>query len=102
MIEEDTHIVTEYEIFQQVVERYALAEEDTAEPAEDAVVGEEDPDIPVSEAIKALETLKLFEMRQEDGSEALIRALDQADRRYLAKKHEGRKQRTIESFFQKK
>jgi DDE superfamily endonuclease/Tc5 transposase DNA-binding domain/Fission yeast centromere protein N-terminal domain len=102
VIEEDTHIVTEYEIFQQVVERYALAEEDTAEPAEDAVVGEEDPDIPVSEAIKALETLKLFEMRQEDGSEALIRALDQADRRYLAKKHEGRKQRTIESFFQKK
>jgi hypothetical protein len=102
VIEEDTEVVDENEIFQQVVERYGLAEEDTVEPAEDAVDGEEDPDIPVSEAIKALETLKLFEIRQEDGSEALLLALDQADRRYLAKKHEGRKQRTIESFFQKK
>jgi hypothetical protein len=75
VIEEDTEVANEHEIFHQVVERYGLAEEDTVEPAEDAVVKGEDPDIPVSEAIKALEILKLFEMRQEDGSEALLRAL---------------------------
>ena len=79
-----------------------MAKEDTVEQAEDAVVREEDPDIPISEAIKALRTLKLFEMQQEDGLEALLQALDQADRRYLAKKYKGRKQCTIKSFFQKK
>lgn len=99
VIEEDTEVADEHEIFQQVVERYGLAEEDTVELAEDAVIGEGDPDISISEAINALEILKLFEMRQEDGSEALLRAIDQADRRYLAKKYKGRKQRTIESFF---
>ena len=98
-IEEDDEGANEHEIFEQVVERYGLAEEDTIEPAEDAVDREEEVDIPISEAIKALETLQLFEMRQEDGSEVLLRVLDQADRRYLAKKHEGKKQRTIDSFF---
>jgi hypothetical protein len=92
-------VADEHEIFQQVVERYGLAEEDTVELAEDAVIGEEDPDISISEAIKALKILKLFEIRQEDRSEVLLRAIDQADRRYLAKKYKGRKQRTIESFF---
>ena len=72
-------MANEHEIFQQVVERYGLAEEDTVELAEDAVIGEEDPDISISEAIKALEILKLFEIRQEDGSEVLLRAIDQAD-----------------------
>jgi hypothetical protein len=83
-----------------LVERYGLAEQDTIKPSEDPVIKE--PDIPVSEAIKALETLRLFEIKQDDGSEALIRALDQADRRYIVKKQEGKKQRTINSFFQKK
>jgi len=101
-IEDDNEGADEYEIFQQVVERYRLAEEDTIKPADDAVNKEEEVDIPISKAIKALETLKLFEMRQEDGSEVLLRALDQADRRYLSKKHEGKKQQTIDSFFQKR
>jgi hypothetical protein len=82
-----------------VVERYGLAEEDTIEPAEDAVDREEEVDIPISEAIKALETLQLFEMRQEDGSEVLLQVLDQADQRYLAKKYKGKKQQTIDRFF---
>jgi hypothetical protein len=99
---EDDEWTDENTIFMRVVERYGLAEEDTIEPAEDAVDRGEEVDIPISEAIKALETLKLFEIQQEDGSEVLLRALDQADRRYLAKSHEGKKQRTIDSFFQKK
>jgi hypothetical protein len=72
-------VANEYEIFQQVVERYGLAKEDTVKLAEDAVIGEEDPDISISEAIKALEILKLFEIRQEDRSEVLLRVIDQAD-----------------------
>ena len=102
VIEEDAEVAEEYEIFEQVVERYRIAEEDTIEPAEDAAIGEEEPDIPISEAIKALEILKLFEIRQEDGSEVLLQALHQADQRYLAKKHKGKKQQTIDSFFHKK
>jgi hypothetical protein len=102
VIEEDAEVAEESEIFEQVVERYGIAEEDTIDSAEDAAIGEEELDIPVSEAIKPLEILKLFEIRQEDGSEVLLRALDQADQRYLAKKHEGKKQQTIDSFFQKK
>ena len=102
VIEEDAEVAEESEIFEQVVERYGIAEEDTIDSAEDVAIGEEELDIPVSEAIKALEILKLFEIRQEDGSEVLLRALDQADQRYLAKKHEGKKQQTIDSFFQKK
>jgi hypothetical protein len=79
-----------------------MAEEDTIEPAEDTAIREEEVDIPISKAIKALEILKLFEIRQEDGSEVLLQALNQADQRYLAKKYKGKKQQTIDSFFQKK
>jgi hypothetical protein len=72
-IVEDTEVANEYEIFEQVVERYSTGTEDIVELAGDAVIEEEDKDIPVSEVIKALETLKLFEMQQEDGSEVLLR-----------------------------
>ena len=99
-IKEDNEGADECEIFEQVVERYGLVEEDTVD--EDEEVDEEEVDVPISEAIKALETLKLFEMQQEDGSEVLLRVLDQADRRYLAKRYMGKKQQTIDSFFQKK
>ena len=73
-IEEDSIVVKEHEIFEQVVERYRLAEEDIIEVLEDLVIKE--LDISIFEAIKALETLKLFETKQDDRSEALIRALD--------------------------
>jgi hypothetical protein len=56
-----------------VVERYGVAEEDIVELADDAFVEEED--IPASEAIRALEILKLFEIRPEDGLEAFYRLL---------------------------
>ena len=85
------------DIFEQVVERYGVSEDDIVDMAEDGVVQEED--ISVSKAIEALETLKLFEIQQEDGSEALLHALDQAGTRYIKKKNESRKQVTIDSFF---
>ncbi len=85
------------DIFEQVVERYGVSEDDIVDMAEDGVVQEED--ISVFKAIEALETLKLFEIQQEDGSEALLHALDQAGTRYIKKKNESRKQVTIDSFF---
>jgi len=89
-IEEDSIAAEEHEIFEQVVERYGLAKEDTIKASEDLAIKE--LDISLFEAIKALETLKLSEMKQDDRSEALIRALDQADQRYMTKKQEGKKQ----------
>jgi hypothetical protein len=62
------------DIVEQVVERYGVSEDDIVDMAEDGVVQEED--ISVFKAIEALETLKLFEIQQEDGSEALLHALD--------------------------
>jgi hypothetical protein len=45
-----------------VVERYRIAEEDIVKPAEDVAIREEELDISISKAIKALEILKLFEI----------------------------------------
>jgi hypothetical protein len=81
-----------------MVERYRFTNEDILEPEEDAATEKKEPIIPVSEAIKALE---LFELGQEDGSKGLLKALDQADRRYQGKQIKERKQRPINSFFQK-
>jgi hypothetical protein len=100
-IEDELEVGDEDRIFQNMVERYGFTNQDTLEPEEDAAIEEEEPIIPVSEAIEALEILKLFELRQEDGSEELLQALDQADRRYQGKQIKERKQRTIDSFFQK-
>ena len=48
------------DIFEQIVERYGVSEDDIVDIVEDGVVQEED--ISVSKAIKALETLKLFKI----------------------------------------
>ena len=84
-IEDELEVGDEDRIFQNMVERYRFTSEDILDPDEDAAIEEEEPIIPVSGAIKALEILKLFELRQEDGSEELLQALDQADRRYQGK-----------------
>ena len=55
--------------------------------------------VTVSKAIEALETLKLFEIQQEDGSGAFLHALDQAGTRYMRKQNEARKQVTLDRFF---
>jgi hypothetical protein len=100
---EDENQAQDYEIFEQVIERYGVDKDDIAEPAEEAIIEDEEENIMgVSEAIRCLERLKLFELRQEDGSQAFLRSLEQADRRYFAIKHESKKQSKIDGFFQKK
>jgi hypothetical protein len=71
----------EEQIFQDIIYQYSTGNEDILEPGEDAIEAEEeDRDILLSEAIQALETLRLYTLQREDGSETLLRELDQADR----------------------
>jgi hypothetical protein len=70
----------EEQIFQDIIDQYSTGNEDILEPGEDAIEAEEeDRDILLSEAIQALETLRLYTLQREDGSETLLQELDQAD-----------------------
>jgi hypothetical protein len=90
----------EEDIFESIIDRYSVDTEDIFEELEEGDIEEEK--VPINDAIKALETLKLFEIQQEDGAKLFIQALDQADRRYMQKQYQSRKQTTIDSFFQNK
>ena len=90
----------EEDIFESIVDRYSADTEDIIEELEEGEIEEEK--VLIADAIKALETLKLFEIQQEDGAKLFLQALDQADRRYMQKQDQSRKQTTIDSFFQNK
>jgi hypothetical protein len=91
----------EEQIFQDIIDQYSTGNEDILEPGEDAIEAEEeDRDILLSEAIQALETLRLYTLQREDGSETLLRELDQADRQFQAILINQRKQQSIKSYFQ--
>jgi hypothetical protein len=69
------------------------------EPQEDAVVDEEERVAsPFLEAVQVLETLRLFTLQRENGSESLLQELDQANRQFQAIAINQRTQRTIQSF----
>lgn len=91
----------EEQIFQDIVDQYSAGNEDVLEPGEDAIEAEEeDRAISLSEAIQALETLRLYTLRRDDGSEALLRELDQAERQFQAVLINQRKQQSIKSYFE--
>jgi hypothetical protein len=91
----------EEQIFQDIIDQYSTGNEDILEPGEDAIEAEEeDCNIPLSEAIQALETLRLYTLQREDGSETLLQELDQADRQFQAVLINQRKQQSIKSYFQ--
>jgi hypothetical protein len=90
----------EEQIFQDIIDQYSTGNEDILEPGEDAIEAEEeDRDILLSEAIQALETLRLYTLQREDGSETLLRELDQADRQFQAILINQRQQQSIKSYF---
>jgi hypothetical protein len=76
------------QVFEDLVDQYRARDKDIIKPEEDAAINEEDCDIllleAVLEAIQALETLRLFTLRREDGLESLLQELDQADRQFHA------------------
>ena len=82
------------------MDQYGAGNEDILDPAEDAAVEEEDRDISLIEAIQALETLRLYTLQREDGSETLLRELDQTDQQFQAVLVNQRKQQSIKSYFQ--
>ena len=91
----------EEQIFQDIIDQYSTGNKDILEAGEDAIEAEEeDCDIPLSKAIQALETLRLYTLQREDGSETLLRELDQADRQFQAVLINQRKQQSIKSYFQ--
>lgn len=89
----------EEDIFESVVDRYSTDKEDTVDELED---GDSEEKVSITDAIKALETLKLFEIQQEDGAKSFLQVLDQADQRYMRKRLQLKKQVTLDSFLQHK
>ena len=102
VVEDQVEDGDEGQVFQDLVEQYGAGDEDMFEPEEDAAVDDEDRDISLLEAVQALETLRLFTLRREDGSESLLQELDQADRQFQAMAIKQRTQRTIQSFWKNK
>ena len=82
------------------MDQYGAGNEDILDLGEDAAVEEEDREISLIEAIQALETLRLYTLQREDGSETLLRELDQTDQQFQAVLVNQRKQQSIKSYFQ--
>jgi hypothetical protein len=99
-IEDELEDGDEEQVFQDIVDQYRAGNEDILDPGEDAAVEEEDREISLIEAIQALETLRLYTLQREDGSETLLRELDQTDQQFQAVLVNQRKQKSIKSYFQ--
>ena len=67
------------DIFASVVERYSTDKEGEEEPIEEGDIEVEK--VPIKEAIKALETLKLWEIQQENGEILALQTLERIGRR---------------------
>ena len=85
------------DIFEAIIERY--------QTSEDTKIDKEDEGnikllrITDSEALKALEVLKSYEIQQENGSEVMLRALDSVEKWIYASCIQTKKQKLIERYF---
>jgi hypothetical protein len=80
-----------------MVERYSTEKEGTIEES-----NKDDFEVklvPTTEALKALEIVRLWEIQQENGEQITLSALDQIERRMVQARYENRKQTMITSFF---
>jgi hypothetical protein len=85
------------DIFASVVDRYRTEKEGIVEePDEDDIEIEL---VSITEALKALDIVKLWEMQQENGEKATLSVLDRVERRMVQGRYENRKQTMITSFF---
>ena len=97
-LEEDINDNDE-DIFMSVVDRYSRYKEGEEEPIEEGDIEVEK--VPIQEAIKALETLKLWEIQQENDEMSVLQTLEQIGRRIQQNKLQSMKQSTLHSFFQR-
>jgi hypothetical protein len=80
-----------------VVDRYSTEKEGIVEePDEDDIEIEL---VSITEVLKALDIVKLWEMQQENGEKATLSVLDRVERRMVQARYENRKQTMITSFF---
>ena len=93
----ETIIDNDIDIFDSIVVHHSI-EDDVIMEAEDSD-GEEVEKVLTSEAEKAVETLKLWYLQQEETHESMQRALDQIGREVVAVKSQGKKQVTLDCFF---
>jgi DDE superfamily endonuclease/Tc5 transposase DNA-binding domain len=85
------------DIFDFIIESYS---EDTEESeAINDEVDFEAPKVNISDAIKAIECLKLFELQQETGEVGNISALERIERGIYQKRCNSQKQTTLDSYF---
>ena len=85
------------DIFASVVDRYSTEKEGIVEePDKDDIEIEL---VPTTEALKAIEIVKLWEIQQENGEQSTLSALDRIERRMVQARYENRKQAMITSFF---
>jgi hypothetical protein len=86
------------EIFETVVERYSVEEEGDEDSGAE---GEEVKIVLIAEGLKALETVRIWKLQQENtGDTSTLQALDRIEREMLQSKRQSAKQTSIKSFFQ--
>jgi len=85
----------EEDIFESVVQMYSVvqAEEESEDEGDEEVVR-----VSKNEAIQALETLRLYEIQQENGSQSNLQALDRIGRGITSLKTRSTTQTTIDGF----
>jgi hypothetical protein len=88
----------EEDILESVVQMYRVtqAEEESEEEGD-----EEFGRVSINEAIQALETLRLYELQQENGSRSTLHALDRIGRGLTSSKAQNTTQITIDGFFKR-
>jgi hypothetical protein len=85
------------DIMASVIDRYSRDKEDEADEAEASDIEEEE--VSLADAIRALELLKIHQLKSKYGSSLHLSNLDKLGRDLIAERHSGGKQSTIESFF---
>jgi hypothetical protein len=84
------------DIFTSVVEHYS-ADKEEEELEDDGE--EEEPKVSINAVIQALETLKLWELQQDDGNTANLRLYDNIGSRMKYSQAQSKRQGTLERFF---
>jgi hypothetical protein len=79
------------------VERYSTEKKGTIEESDEDDIEVEL--VPITEALKALEIVRLWEIQQGNGEQITLSALDRKERRMVQARYENRKQTMITSFF---
>ncbi|TQS33838.1 hypothetical protein Golomagni_05805 [Golovinomyces magnicellulatus] len=85
------------DIFASVIERYSTDRADIVEEAEEGDIDTEK--VSNDEALKAIDIVRLWEHKQEDGQTTIVQVLDNIEKRMQRAKLESKKQTILDSYF---